>query len=350
MKGHELAIEEINAKGGIRSLNGAKLQLVVGDTQSKPETGRGEAERLIDREKVSAIVGAWSSAVSAVVSQVAERNEVPFVITSAVTDNLTEKNLKYVFRVSPKSKWAVEDVGKFLDMMAVRGSPVSKAAIIYEDGPYGQSVAANYKKMLAAKNIAVVADESFRTGVSDLSTAVSKMRAARVDVVFMASYVNDSIVLFRAMSAQNFKPMVMGYGQGHVQPALLQSGKAIEGSFAIAEWMPDVNKDASKKFVTAFEAKYKVIPLATSAQAYAATWAVAEALEKAHSATPAAVRDGLAALKEKSGPVSLLPSDEFSFDAAGQHVVGNVVVQVINGKFVTIWPEAVAVGKMVPFK
>lgn len=350
MKGHELAIEEINARGGIKSMNGAKLQLVVGDTQSKPETARSEAERLIEREKVSALTGAWASAVSAVVSQVAERAEVPFVITSAVADNLTEKNMKYVFRVSPKSKWAVEDVGRFLEVMAARGVTATKAAIVYEDGPYGQSVAANYKLMLAAKKIAVVADESFRSGVSDLSTQVSKMRAAGADVVFMAAYVNDSIVLFRAMAAQNFKPLVIGYGQGHVQPSLLQSGKAVEGSFAVVEWMPDVKKDAARQFVTAFEAKYKAQPLTTSAQAYAATWAIAEALERSKSASPQAVRNGLAAIRTKTGPVTLLPSEEFAFDAAGQHAVANVVAQVVDGRFVTVWPPAVAAGAIAPAK
>jgi len=63
---------------------------------------------------------------------------------------------------SPKAKWAVADVGRFLDYMKTRGTAVSKVAVIYEDGPYGQSVADNYKALFAAKNIAVVADDSFR--------------------------------------------------------------------------------------------------------------------------------------------------------------------------------------------
>ena len=295
MKGHELAIEEANARGGIRSLGGAKLVLAVGDTQSKPETARGEAERLIDREKASALVGAWASAVTTAVTTVAERQQVPFLITSAVADVLTERGQRFVFRVSPKSKWSVEDAGRFLEHMRSRGVPVGKVAVIYEDGPYGQSVSKNYKAWLEAKGIPVVAEDSFRTGVSDLSTQVTKMRAAGAEVVLMAAYVNDSIVLFRAMAAQNFKPLVLGYGQGHVQPALLQSGKAVEGSFAIVEWMPDVKKEAAQKFVAAFQARYKTMPYATSAQAYAATWALIEAVEKAGSAKPEAVRDALAA-------------------------------------------------------
>lgn len=350
LKGHEMAAEEINQRGGIKSMGGAKVALVIADTQSKPETARGEAERLIEREQVSALTGAWASAVSSVVGQVAERAAVPFVITSAVADNLTEKNQKYVFRVSPKTKWGAEDVGKFIDYMRSRGVPVTKAAIAYEDGPYGQSVAANYKIVLEAKKVQIVADESFRTGTSDLSTQVTKMRAAGADVVMMAAYVNDSVVLFRAMAAQNYKPLAIGWGQGHVQPALLQTGKAVEGSFAIVEWMPDLRKDAVSKFVAAFEAKYKTLPPPTSAQAYAATWAIAEGLEKSRSAKPADLRDGLAAVKTSTGPVSLLPSNEFSFDSAGQHVVGNVVIQIIDNKFVTVWPPSVAVKPIVGYQ
>jgi len=100
------------------------------------------------------------------------------------------------------------------------------------------------------------------------------MRAAGADLVVMTAYVNDSIVLFRTMASQNFKPLVIGYGQGHVQPALLQAGKIVEGSFGVVEWMPDINKESVKKFVAAFEAKYKAMPPPTSAQAYVSTWAI----------------------------------------------------------------------------
>ena len=193
--------------------------------------------------------------------------------------------------------------------MKTRGTAVNKVAIIYEEGPYGQSVADNYKALFAAKNYSRCGlIESFRTGVSDLSTQVTKMRAAGADVVVMAAYVNDSIVLFRAMASQNFKPLVIGYGQGHVQPALLQSGKSVEGSFGIVEWMPDINKESVKKFVAAFQAKYKVMPPTSSAQAYVSTWAIAEAIEQAKSSKPQAVRDALATLKATTGPTSLLPS------------------------------------------
>jgi branched-chain amino acid transport system substrate-binding protein len=138
---------------------------------------------------------------------------------------------------------------------------------------------------------------------------------------------------------------VVGYGSGHVQPALLQAGKLVEGSFALSEWMPDLPKEAAKKFVSSFEAKYKMSPSPSAAQAYVATWAVAEAMEQAKSAKPDAVRSGLSAVKARTGATTVLPSAEFGFDASGQHKVGFVGVQVLDGKFVTVWPPEVAVAK-----
>lgn len=343
MRGHELAVAEINARGGIRALGGAKVSLMVGDTQSKPEAGRSETERLIESEHVSALIGAWGSAVTTVAAQSAERSQVPFIITSAISDMLTERGQKYVFRVAPKSKWAADDIGSFIEHLRSVGRQVTKAAVIYEDGPYGQSLSTNYKAMLVAKKTPLVADETFRTGTSDLSTQVSKMRAAGADLVLMGAYVNDSIVLFRALGAQSYKPTVIGYGSGHVQPALLQVGKLVEGSFALAEWMPDLPKESVKNFVAAFEAKYKTTPSPSSAQAYVATWAVAEAMEDAKSAAPDAIRKALASIKRTSGPTTLLPSSDFSFDSTGQLKVGFVGVQVIDGKFVSIWPRELAV-------
>lgn len=342
LKAHELAAREINEAGGIKALGGAKVRLVVADTQSKPEVGRSEAERLVSREKVSAVLGAWASAVTIPTMQVAERYRVPYVVTSAVTDSITEQNLQFVFRISPKGSWAAQDVAKFLVDLKGRGVPVASVGLVYEDGPYGQSVSKGYRENFAAQNIRIVADESFRTGSADLSTQVAKLKASGADVVCVVAYVDDETVLVRAMASQQFKPVLLGYGGGHTHPTLLQLGPLVEGTFGIVEWMPDLNKPAARQFAAAYQAAYGALPLSNSAQAYAATWAVGLALEAGASAEPMKVRDALRTLKRKDGPASLLPNDELAFDAQGQNKVGNVVSQVQGGRFVTVWPEAVA--------
>ena len=100
--GAKLAVEAINQAGGIKSIDGAKLQLMSGDTQGEPETGQSEAERLIQEGAVG-LVGTYQSDVSANVSAVAERNEVPFVIDVSSDDAILKQGYKYTFRVQPSS-------------------------------------------------------------------------------------------------------------------------------------------------------------------------------------------------------------------------------------------------------
>jgi len=348
LKAHELAAKQINEAGGIAGLGGAKVELVVADTQSKPEVGRSEAERLISRAGASVLFGAWASAVTIPSMQVAERYRTPFIVTSAVTDSITEQKLQFVFRVSPKGSWAAKDVVDFIGFLRQKGQKIDKVALAYEDGPFGQTVSKGYKAGLPEKGIAIVAEETFRTGSPDLSTQAAKLKASGADLVLIVCYVDDESVLLRALAAQQYKPMVLGYGGGHVHPTLLKLGPLVEGAFGIVEWMEDVKKPASETFVKTFKAAYGEAPLSNSAQAYAATWAVALAADAARSREPLAIRDALRKLKLPSGPASLLPNDALAFDENGQNIVGNVMSQVIDGNFVTVWPEAVA-SKQIKF-
>ena len=343
LKAHELAAREINAAGGIAALGGAKVELVVADTQSKPETGRSEAERLISRRGVSAVLGAWASAVTIPSMQVAERYRTPFIVTSAVTDSITEQGLQFVFRVSPKGSWAAQDVVGFIRYLRQKGVAIDQVAIAYEDGPFGQTVSNGYKATLPKHGIPIVAEESFRTGSPDLSTQAAKLKASGADLVLIVCYVDDESVLLRALAAQRYKPLVLGYGGGHVHPTLLQLGPSVEGTFGIVEWMADVRQAGDRAIRPGRTRRHTATaPLSNSAQAYAATWAVALAAEAAGSRDRMQAARCAASLEGQRGPASLLPNDALAFDEHGQNHVGNVMSQVIDGRFVTVWPEAVA--------
>ena len=87
----EMAVEEINAAGGIKSLGGAKLEMLYADSESKPEKGVAEAERMINTEKVHLLTGCWNSAVTYPTTAVAERYGIPFVVPVSVADKITEQ-------------------------------------------------------------------------------------------------------------------------------------------------------------------------------------------------------------------------------------------------------------------
>ena len=121
----EMAVEEINAAGGIKSLGGMKLELIYADSESKPEKGVAEAERLINTEKVHLLTGCWNSAVTYPTTAVAERYGIPFVVPVSVADKITEQGFKTVFRIAAKDSWWTRDQFAFLkDMQAEFNTPV----------------------------------------------------------------------------------------------------------------------------------------------------------------------------------------------------------------------------------
>ena len=110
----DMAVDEINQAGGIKSLGGAKIQLLYADSESKPEKGVAEAERFINTEKVNILTGCWNSAVSYPVSAVAERYAVPFLVPVSVADKITEQGFKNVFRIAAKDSWWTRDQFAFM--------------------------------------------------------------------------------------------------------------------------------------------------------------------------------------------------------------------------------------------
>ena len=101
----EVAIDEINSAGGIKSLGGAKIEMVYADSKGDPTVGVAEAERLINTEKVNVLMGAWNSSVTYPSTAVAERYGIPFIVPVSVRDTITERGFKYVFRIAAKDSW-----------------------------------------------------------------------------------------------------------------------------------------------------------------------------------------------------------------------------------------------------
>lgn len=169
--GYELAVKEINEKGGIKALGGAKLKLVYGDSQGKPDVGVSETERLIQNEKVALVTGAFQSNVTIPTTQVAERLQTVYLNPVAIADSITNRGFKYTFQINAKASWFARDQVNFLDYVAkVTNKKPQKVALLYENTDFGQSTAAGQKKYLAEKGYDIVADVSYPAGAADLTT------------------------------------------------------------------------------------------------------------------------------------------------------------------------------------
>lgn len=345
----EMAIAEINAAGGIKSLGGAKLQLLFADSKSDPTTGVTEAERLINNEKVDMLTGCWNSAVTYPTTQVAERYGIPFIVPVSVRDTITERGFKNVFRVAAKDSWWARDQFTFLsDMEKEFGTEIKKVAFVYENGDWGTGFAEQWRKLVKKAGYKVVLDEAYPSTASDLTPVVIKLKRSKPDVVFMTSNAADAILLTNTMSEMkvNVKAIITS-GGGHADPSFLEAtGKNADYIFDIVEWEADLNREGLTETNDKYKSIYGHNMNGESVDAYASMYVIKAALEAAGSAKPADVRKALNDLKFCDGKAKMLAYDCVEFDETGQNKNAKpVIVQIRkNGDKmdrITVWPKDV---------
>ena len=344
----EMAVEEINAAGGIKSLNGAKLELVFADSESKPEKGVAEAERLINTEKVNVLTGCWNSAVTYPTTAVAERYGIPFVVPVSVSDKITEQNFKTVFRIAAKDSWWTRDQFSFLkDMEEEFGTKVERIAFVYENGDWGKGFAGQWKDLAEKGGYKVVLDEPYPSTATDLSPVVQKIRRSKADVLMLVSNAADAILLTNTLADYkvNLKAIIAS-GGGHADPSFLKTtGKNAQHLFDIVEWETDVNKAGAKETNDKYKAKYGQNLTGEAVDAYVAMYVLKDALERAASLDPEKIREALAATDLASGPGMIVGYNSVKFDKTGQNENASLVMVQVNdmGKGlerITIWPKA----------
>ena len=344
----EMAVEEINAAGGIKSLGGAKLELVYADSKSDPNVGVTETERLINTDKVHIVTGCWNSGVTYPSTAVAERYGVPFVVPVSVRDTITERGFKYVFRIAAKDSWWTRDQFTFLkDMKAEFGTELKTIAFVYENGDWGTGFAAQWKKLAEEAGFKVVLDEPYPSTATDLTPVANKIRRAKPDVLLLTSNAADAVLITNTLTDYKVTPkVVIGSGGGHADPTFLSgtSGNA-KYMFDIVEWETDVNKPGAKETNAKFKAKYGANLTGEAVDAYVAMYVIADALERSASLEPAKIRDALAATDLKTGPAAIVAYDSIKFDTTGQNENAALAIVQINDlgqglERITVWPKA----------
>jgi branched-chain amino acid transport system substrate-binding protein len=350
--GLELAIAEINAAGGIKALDGAQLELVWGDTQAKAEVGISEVTRLIQQEGVLAVIGAYNSSVTNPATQEAEKLKTPFVVSMAVSDVITERGFQYTFRLCPKASWYAKDQVSFLkDLKDLAGLDIKKVALLHEDSDFGESTAAGQKQYLAEAGMEMVIEVKYSSNAPDLTTEVSKIKAANPDAVLTVTYLNDSILISQAREALGLTniPWVDAAG-GTIDPEFIkQLGASAEGWFTEMEYSKYAA--GAEALNNRFKKAYGYDITGNSVYAYQAGYVIADALERAAKADKEALRAALAATKMAKGETMVMHFNELLFDEQGQNPNATVfVMQVQNGELIPVWPKDAAYKPVNPLQ
>lgn len=356
-RGIEFALEKINAAGGIKNLGGAKLVVVWGDSAGDSATGAAEAERLIKEEKVVALMGAYQSAVTKTASEVAESYKVPFLNPDSTSIVLTERGYNWFFRTTGHDGVFAEQHVEFMNYLNKTYGGLKTLAIINEDTEWGASTAKAWKELFSAAGYKIVAEVSYHAAtVTSLDSEVDRLKAANPDILLIASYTNDAILLVRTMKAKNFAPKVaLAQDAGFIDPAYVQQiGK--DGCYffsrEVFNWDIIEKIPEFKKVNDEYRAKYGVNLNGNSARDYTGTWVLYWAIEEAAKvASPTdleafrrAIRDALAKMDVPPEKI-IMPWGGIKFDSKGQNILARgIIVQMspTDGKYHTVYPKELA--------
>jgi branched-chain amino acid transport system substrate-binding protein len=348
-RGHELAIEEINAAGGIKALGGAKLVMIDGDTQGNPNVGIQETEKLA-RQGVVAIMGAYQSGVTFPTTQIAEKLKVPYIDPVAIADSITEgRNFKYTFKVSPKASWYARDQLAFLkDIGEQTGSPVKSVVLMFEDTLFGKSSSEGQEQYAKEAGIEVLDKIAYPKDTPDLTATISRVKSLDPDALVLVSYISDAVLITKTLKELGVNIPIVGTSAGHIDPAYVANlGPLADYSFTVGEWNPDLKKPGAKEINERFMKKFGIPMNGHAAETYMSTMVLRDALERAASTDREKLRDALAQT-EICGEKNLLPYDCIKFDASGQSEQGRLgILQIQKGEFVSVWPEELAPQKAV---
>ena len=204
--GAEIAINEINAAGGIKSLGGAKLEMVFGDARSTPEAGTQEVERM-QADGVAAIVGGFASPICLAASQAAARYDLPYLVDVGVSDQIMSRGLTNTFRFSPGfgkvTQVALDNLTAINDKA---GKPAKTVVLVHEDGLFGSGLAKLLQTELPKRGFEVLETIAHPTPARDMSNVALRIRSLNPDLVIPSNYYGEFVLLARTMQQQRIKP------------------------------------------------------------------------------------------------------------------------------------------------
>lgn len=339
-RSYEIAAEEINSKGGIK---GKKIVLTFEDSQGKPEISRAIAEKLIDVKKQPIIIGEYSSSCSKAIAAVANERKIPYLVVTGADDAITQQNYRYVFRMNPSNTYYAAGLISFLQSVV---KPAS-IAILYESSDFGTSGAEDMAKQAEKMSMKVLVKEKYEKGAVDFKPILSKVKAARPDVIYMVSYVMDASLLMKQIKELRIDAKLFAGGAaGFAIPEFIDNAKdAAEYVVTATLWSPQVKYPGAKEYAEKYKKKYGDYPSYHGAEAYSALYIVKDVLERAKSMNAEDIRVATRATNMVTafGPVKFEDKEGYQ----NQNFMDTFVLQVIKGAHETIWPEKYASKKYI---
>ncbi len=343
-KGGQFAIEDINAAGGIKSMSGAKIEPVLGDAQGRAEIASSLVDQMAEAG-VAGFTGCFSSTLGLAATQTAAKYNLPFSIDSGITDSLTTRGLKNVFRLFPNASSATNDGLATLDAInKAAGSPAKTVIIVHEDSDFGTGAARLLSEKLPTIGLTVLATIPHATPTRDFSNIALRIKAEKPDIVMMSNYQNEYVLLARTLVQQRVDLVAMY--------SMLGGGfnlKFAKEAPSVAENMMDFNQWYNPRNPAALAYRKRVEDSGNTFTwemllGYFAVKFLADGWERAGGTDKDKTIEALAASTFSDHFMPYGPTKMINGQNQGAHCVA---LQIMGGDMKVVWPEQFADAKPV---
>lgn len=335
--GMQVALEEINANGGIK---GQKLELITQDDRSEAQSALAALESL-NKQGVPLIIGSYASGITGPLSKVATRQKIPLIVLGSADDSITKPGSDWVFRAKHNSTIVANVYFDYFDNLRKKHPELKKIALMYGNGAWPTSVSEEGARQAEKRGYEVVGKQAYDQGTTDFRPILNKFRASSPDILLTSSYADDGIAIARQIKEVGLNTKVVAIDTASSMISFIQQvGDQSDNIVSAVSWSPDVKYEGTPQLYERLKAKAKEEPSFYEAEGYLALTVAADALRRAESLDREKVRDALAKTDLKT-PVTDVTFE--SFDGfKGQNPIKSVIIQIQDGKHVTVFPENLA--------
>lgn len=338
----EMARDSINKLGGI---NGRPLKLVYVDTQGKEAIGEDVVKKLVIDYKAIMLVGGYSSSPTYVMAKTAQKLDVPFLISTASADKITQKGWENIFRLNPP----ISEYTKGLEDFWIKNFKPKSMAIIYENSMFGTNGAMQMMSFCEDNAIEVSALIGYDREMASQTffrPLLAPLTEEIPDVIYMISYLEDAVALVKTVRELKLTSLLCGGAGGFtLEEFVKRAGDAANYLLTATLWSEHLLFPGAKEYHERYVKMYGVEPDYHGAEAYSALLVAADGLKRAESLRPQDIRSALNStfMITPFGPVKFYSYEDFE----RQNSVRTLVTQIINGRFKIIWPPDLANSQFV---
>lgn len=320
--GVEMAADEINKAAGI---NGRQITILSEDDEGRPEKAATVVTKLIDQDRVIALLGEVASGNTLAAAPKAQAAHVPMISPSSTNPAVTQVG-DYIFRVCFIDPFQGEVMAKF----AANTLKAKTAAIMLDfNSPYSRGLTEFFEKSFVKLGGRVVSQQSYTQGDRDYKGQLTSIRSLNPDVIYVPGYYGEVGVIAKQAKQLDIKAPLLG-GDGWDAPQLWElGGDSLNGSFISNHYSVEDPSPAIQKFVADFKARYNIVPDALAALGYDAMRVLADSLKRAGTAEGSKLRDAIASTKDFPGVTGII-----TINAERNAIKPAVVLKLQDGKYV----------------